>query len=71
LEDRLKTAQEIADYLQIPLSAVYDLTHRKAIPFLKIGSRLRFRKSEIEAWLDQQSEHPSGQCEGVGFDALK
>lgn len=51
---RLLTAQEVADWLQTPLSSIYDLTHKKRIPFLKIGSRLRFRAEEIDAWLERQ-----------------
>jgi excisionase family DNA binding protein len=62
MQERLKTAQEIAEYLQIPLSGIYDMTHRKkGIPFLKIGTRLRFRQSDVEEWL--QSQTVSGKSE--------
>ena len=31
---------------------VYKLTHRKAIPHLKRGGRLYFKRSELEAWIE-------------------
>lgn len=60
MQERLRTAQEIAEYLSIPLSGVYDLSHRKKIPVVKIGTRLRFRQSEIEQWLEKQTTRPEG-----------
>jgi excisionase family DNA binding protein len=31
---------------------IYKLTHRRAIPHRRVGGRLYFRRSELEAWLD-------------------
>jgi excisionase family DNA binding protein len=60
MQERLKTAQEIATYLSIPLSGLYDLSHRKKIHCIRIGTRLRFRQSEIEEWLENQTIRPEG-----------
>jgi len=54
MENKLLTAQQVADYLQMPISSLYDLTHRRAIPFIKLGGRLRFRLVEIDEWLESQ-----------------
>lgn len=56
--DELLTSKELARYLQLPLSGVYDLTHQRRIPFIKIGSRLRFRQSDVEKWLERQTASP-------------
>lgn len=31
---------------------IYQLTHRRAIPHRRVGGRLYFRRTELEAWLD-------------------
>lgn len=31
---------------------IYKLTHRREIPHRRVGGRLYFRRSELEAWLD-------------------
>ncbi len=31
---------------------IYKLTHRRAIPHRRVGGRLYFRRSELEAWID-------------------
>lgn len=49
--DRLLTAQEVSELLSVKKSYVYFLTHSKKIPHIKIEGLLRFRRSQIEAWL--------------------
>lgn len=71
MKDRLLPVQEVAEYLAVPLSSVYDMTHRKAIPFLKIGSRLRFRQSDIDKWLEEHASNPSGKRGGNELDVFK
>lgn len=43
-----------AEHLACPRSRIYALTSRRdgAIPHRKDGSRLLFRRSELDAWLD-------------------
>jgi excisionase family DNA binding protein len=53
--ERLWGIEEIAEYLRLPQSSVYKMTSAKAggvIPHLKLGGRLRFRKVDIDRWLD-------------------
>lgn len=42
-----------ADYIAAPKSRVYALVSAGRIPHRKDGSRLLFRPSELDAWLDQ------------------
>jgi len=49
----LLTAQELADELGIKLSTVYYWTHIQYIPVIKMGRRLRFRRSSIYKWLER------------------
>lgn len=46
----IKTA---ADFLEKKVSYLYQLVHRKAIPFHKRGKKTLFKKSELTKW-DQE-----------------
>lgn len=53
--DRLWSVSDVAEYLGIPTSSVYKMTARKAttrIPHVRIAGRLRFRKADIDHWLE-------------------
>ena len=47
----LLTASEAADYLRVSVSAVYSWVARGRLPCLRAGSLLRFRQSDLDAWL--------------------
>ena len=52
---RLWTVADAADYLQLPISAIYKMTAPKAplrIPHVRLAGRLRFRQADLDAWLD-------------------
>lgn len=46
--DPLLTVDEIAQYLRVKKSWVYEQVGKKAIPYKKLGKYLRFRASEVE-----------------------
>ena len=53
--DRLWAIADVAEYLQLPISSVYKMTGAKAgfrIPHIRINGRLRFRKADIDRWLE-------------------
>ncbi len=58
--DTLMNYQQTAEYLGISQSQVmnlrrqseYGIAKGKGIPFIRIGSSVRFRKEELDAWLD-------------------
>ena len=53
--DRLITIEELVEKLSVSKATIYAWTSRGRIPHVKVGSRLiRFRESEIIAWLDSQ-----------------
>lgn len=51
MEDSLITVKEVADYLKLKEQTVYLLARQNKIPSLKVGGSLRFRRSQIDAWL--------------------
>jgi len=53
--EKLWGIESVADYLGIPKSSVYKMTAargREQIPHVKLGGLLRFRKADIDRWLD-------------------
>lgn len=52
--DRLLTVQELSDFLKVPRSYVYWLTHQKKIPYIKIHGHIRFWESAVDGWLKAQ-----------------
>ena len=51
MNDSLITVKEVADYLKLKEQTVYLLARQNKIPSLKVGGSLRFKKSQIDAWL--------------------
>jgi excisionase family DNA binding protein len=52
--EKLLTVQEICELLKVPKTYIYWLTHKRQIPFIKMMGHLRFRQSEIDAWLESK-----------------
>lgn len=53
--DRLWEIGDVAEYLRVPVSSVYKMTAPKAkvrIPHIRIAGRLRFRRVDIDRWLE-------------------
>jgi excisionase family DNA binding protein len=50
---RLVTARELAEHLGFSAGTIVDWYEAGEIPGFKIGGRLRFRISEVEAWLER------------------
>lgn len=49
------TIQDAASYLCLPVSSLYKMTAPKArlrVPHIRIAGRLRFRKVDLDRWLD-------------------
>jgi excisionase family DNA binding protein len=43
--------QEAAEHLSCPRSRIYRAVSARAIPYVKDGSRVLFRRSELDAWV--------------------
>lgn len=63
-DDHFLTTEEVLDYLQVNLRTVYRLIKAGKIPAVRVGRQWRFRKRDIDAWLD--SSRQSGRGAGVG-----
>ena len=57
--EHLITPLQAADLLGISLPTVYTWVARRKIPYVKVGSALRFRPSALEAWLKEREHLPT------------
>jgi excisionase family DNA binding protein len=51
--ERLLTARELAELLGFQAGTIVDWAEAGTVPAFKIGGRLRFRESEVLAWLEE------------------
>jgi predicted DNA-binding transcriptional regulator AlpA len=62
LDDAFLTVRELVEYLGIKTATVYDWHYRRkhgedaGPPVHRAGNRLRYRKSEVDAWLARDQE---------------
>ena len=49
--NEMLTVDELADYIKVKTSWVYEKVHTREIPFYKAGKFPRFRKKHIDLWL--------------------
>ena len=53
-DDVFLTTEEVLEYLQVNLRTIYRLIKAGKIPAVRVGRQWRFRKRDIDAWLDSQ-----------------
>ncbi|HAA44152.1 MAG: hypothetical protein XD36_2435 [Halomonas sp. 54_146] len=58
----LLTPDEAANYLGVSARtlATWRSTGRHALPFIKVGSRCRYRRQDLEAWLNSRMHEHTG-----------
>jgi len=67
-EDHFLTTDEVLDYLQVNLRTVYRLIKAGKIPAVRVGRQWRFRKRDIDAWLDTSRPGRSAGGDRAGGD---
>src|SRR4026209_7856 len=54
IDETFLTTEEVLEYLQVNLRTVYRLIKAGKIPAVRVGRQWRFRKTDIDGWLDGQ-----------------
>ncbi len=60
IDEMFLTTEEVLEYLQVNLRTVYRLIKAGKIPAVRVGRQWRFRKRDIDAWLDSQRPRGGG-----------
>ena len=72
LPDRLLNASEAAEYLGYSEGTVRNKASEGVLPYVKLGTALRFRLSELDAWIaevDAAAKERMGKPTGAGEGA--
>lgn len=56
--DQLLTAGEVADLMRVTQAWIYAQTRQDAIPHLRLGRYVRYRRSAIKQWMAQIERRP-------------
>ncbi|HMV65901.1 MAG TPA: helix-turn-helix domain-containing protein [Myxococcota bacterium] len=59
-EDAILTIPEVAALLRISEKSAYKLAQAGDLPAFKVGNQWRFRRAELDAWIDDQRRRPGG-----------
>lgn len=54
MQTDIMTIKELAAYLKMAEKTLYRLAANGDVPGFKVGGAWRFRKSEIDKWIDKQ-----------------
>lgn len=57
-EHEILTLEEVAEYLRVSERTVYDWANKGEIPCGKLGTTWRFKRSEVERWVDSKLTQP-------------
>ena len=69
IDETFLTTEEVLEYLQVNLRTVYRLIKAGKIPAVRVGRQWRFRKTDIDAWLDSQRPRVGRSHAGPGASA--
>ena len=58
MSEPLLNARQLGELLGFSAGTIVDWTEAGKLPAFKIGGRLRFRLSEVEAWLEERRHVP-------------
>ena len=59
-QHEILTLEEVADYLRVSERTVYDWAQKAEIPCGKLGTSWRFRRSDIERWVEEKLGRKAG-----------
>ena len=55
--ERWLTLKDLAEYLQVSKEKIYHLARGRNIPAYKIGSQWRFKRKEVDKWIEENNKH--------------
>lgn len=56
--EKLLTARQVSELLEVKVSTVYDWISRGRIPYVKVGRLVRFKKTDIFRWIETHTVRP-------------
>jgi len=59
MSDEILTIQELAEYLKLNEKTAYRLAGEGKLPGFKVGGSWRFKREDIEQWIEEQKRKDS------------
>ncbi|AEP29392.1 methylation-associated defense system helix-turn-helix domain-containing protein MAD1 [Brumicola nitratireducens] len=56
MNEQILTLKEVAEYLKLTEKTAYRLAADKKLPGFKVGGSWRFRKEDLEKWIEAQKD---------------
>lgn len=64
MSDEILTLREVASFLKVSVKTAYRLAQSGRLPGFKAGGSWRFRRRDIEAWVDERIRSSNDRGEG-------
>ncbi len=58
---KLITVKELSEIIRIKKSAIYNLIHKRAIPFVRVGAKTLFKLSDVEEYINRNTHQSADQ----------
>ncbi len=56
MNDQILTLKEVAAYLKLAEKTAYRLASEGKLPGFKVGGSWRFKREDLEAWIEEQKD---------------
>ncbi|MDR2792851.1 MAG: PTS sugar transporter subunit IIA [Treponema sp.] len=70
MDGDIVTIEEVAKYLRVSEHTVYNWAQKGEIPAVKIGSVWRFRRVDIERWIDNRFSAPPPKSDAIHIETI-
>lgn len=63
MSDEILTLPEVAQLLKVAEKTVYTMAQKGDLPAFKVGGQWRFRRADLDAWIDAKTRRAAGEEE--------
>ena len=63
MSDEILTLPEVAQLLKVAEKTVYTMAQKGELPAFKVGGQWRFRRADLDAWIDAKTRRSDGNHE--------
>ena len=63
MTDEILTLPEVAQLLKVAEKTVYTMAQKGELPAFKVGGQWRFRRVDLDAWIDAKTRRAAGEEE--------
>jgi len=63
MTDEILTLPEVAQLLKVAEKTAYTMAQKGELPAFKVGGQWRFRRTDLDAWIDAKTRRAAGEEE--------